>query len=189
MITNTSLGAKNSGQPATMKTHYDILNVSPIATLDEIKVAHRKLALKYHPDKHDRTKTRIELNFHRIQEAWECLRDSEKRQEYDHILSRTKENINKERVENGTTVHVNLSEMDVEECEVEVKVEVEEEGCNNMDERKKKILKLNISMSIFILTLIIVLKFTMEDDRDNGRWHHILDENKNVSHKNDTLHV
>ena len=147
-----------------------------MATLDEIKAAHRKLALKCHPDKqksavplcsninkendesiiaataatdhdprsgqqsNDGTKTRIELNFHRIQEAWECLRDSEKRQEYDHILSRTKENINKERVENGTTVLVNLSEMDVEECEVEV----EEEGCNDIDERKEETLIQNV---------------------------------------------
>lgn len=61
---------------------YQILGVSRDASKDEIKKAHRKLALKYHPDKNPDDKVARE-KFKRIQEAYDVLSDEEKRAAYD----------------------------------------------------------------------------------------------------------
>ena len=61
------------------KNYYDILGVSKTASVDEIKRAYRKLAHKYHPDKGDGDEAR----FKEINEAYQVLGDSQKRQQYD----------------------------------------------------------------------------------------------------------
>jgi curved DNA-binding protein CbpA len=64
-------------------THYQVLEVSPDASIEEIKEAFRRIVLKCHPDKNPNASKE---NFRRIQQAWECLRDS--RQPYDEELRR-----------------------------------------------------------------------------------------------------
>jgi DnaJ-class molecular chaperone len=61
---------------------YQTLGVGRDATRDEIKRAHRKLALKYHPDKNPGDKAAQE-KFKRVQEAYDVLSDDEKRAAYD----------------------------------------------------------------------------------------------------------
>ncbi len=61
---------------------YQILGVSRDASKDEIKKAHRKLALKYHPDKNPNDQVARD-NFKRVQEAYDVLSDEEKRPAYD----------------------------------------------------------------------------------------------------------
>ena len=61
---------------------YQTLGVSRDASKDDIKKAHRKLALKYHPDKKPDDKVAAE-KFKRIQEAFDVLSDDEKRAAYD----------------------------------------------------------------------------------------------------------
>ena len=59
---------------------YDILEVQPNATKNEIRKAYYKLAKKYHPDKTGGT---TEEQFKKIQSAYEILSDDQKRQLYD----------------------------------------------------------------------------------------------------------
>ena len=68
------------------KDYYQILGVSKTASADEIKKAYRKLALKFHPDKNKGNKE-AEAKFKEISEAYEVLKDNEKRSKYDNLGS------------------------------------------------------------------------------------------------------
>jgi len=63
------------------KGYYSILGVTPVASLAEIKRAYRIGVQKYHPDKNPR-KDAV-TTFHKIQEAYEVLSDTQARFEYD----------------------------------------------------------------------------------------------------------
>lgn len=66
------------------KNFYEILGLSQNATEDEIKKAYRKLAKEYHPDRHPDDAT-AEAKFKEIGEAYEVLKDEEKRRKYDEL--------------------------------------------------------------------------------------------------------
>ncbi len=66
------------------KDYYKILGVSRNATADEIKKAYRKLAMIHHPDKNQGDK-KAEAKFKEIVEAYEVLKDPEKRRKYDEM--------------------------------------------------------------------------------------------------------
>ncbi|HSW69623.1 MAG TPA: DnaJ C-terminal domain-containing protein [Gammaproteobacteria bacterium] len=67
------------------KDYYKILGVARDAKEDEIKKAYRKLARKYHPDVSK--ETNAEEQFKLVQEAYEVLKDPEKRTAYDQLGS------------------------------------------------------------------------------------------------------
>ena len=65
------------------KDYYSVMGVARDATQDEIKRAYRKLARKFHPDVSDEADA--EERFKEVGEAYEVLKDPEKRAAYDRL--------------------------------------------------------------------------------------------------------
>jgi hypothetical protein len=69
----------------SVKDYYAILGVSPKATLEEIRLAYRKLARIYHPDLS--TEVDAEERFLEVNQAYDVLANAEKRKAYDFFIS------------------------------------------------------------------------------------------------------
>ena len=69
---------------ADKRDYYEVLGISKGASDDEIKHAYKSLARKYHPDLHPDDKE-AESKMKEINEAYEDLSDSDKRQKYDQF--------------------------------------------------------------------------------------------------------
>lgn len=65
----------------TKRDYYEVLGVGKDASADEIKKAFRKAAVKHHPDKEGGDEAR----FKELNEAYEVLKDQQKRQRYDQF--------------------------------------------------------------------------------------------------------
>jgi len=68
----------------SQRDYYQVLNVSKQASESELKKAYRQLAMKYHPDKNPDDHT-AEEKFKEAAEAYEVLKDPEKRQIYNQL--------------------------------------------------------------------------------------------------------
>jgi curved DNA-binding protein CbpA len=66
-----------------IKDYYKILEIEPVASVEEIKKAFHRLALKYHPDKNPGNAA-ASLQFAEIQEAYETLSNPREREEYNY---------------------------------------------------------------------------------------------------------
>jgi molecular chaperone DnaJ len=65
------------------KDFYEVLGVARTASVEEIKAAYRKAALKWHPDRNPENKQEAEVKFRESTEAYSVLSDPQKRQVYD----------------------------------------------------------------------------------------------------------
>ena len=70
----------------TATSPYQVLGVPQTASVDEIKAAYRRLALKYHPDRNPGDRS-AEARFKEISEAYATLRDPEARARFDRFCS------------------------------------------------------------------------------------------------------
>ena len=69
---------------AQKRDYYEVLGVTKEASEEEIKIAYRKLAIKYHPDRNPDNKE-AEEKFKEAAEAYDVLHDAQKRQQYDQF--------------------------------------------------------------------------------------------------------
>src|ERR1700749_5116119 len=63
---------------------YDVLGVAKSASPDELKRAYRKLAMQHHPDRNPGDKS-AEQKFKELNEAYDVLKDDQKRAAYDRF--------------------------------------------------------------------------------------------------------
>ena len=66
------------------RDYYEVLGVNKDASDDEIKKAYKKMAIKYHPDRNPGDKKAEEM-FKEAAEAYDVLRDANKRRQYDQF--------------------------------------------------------------------------------------------------------
>src|SRR4051794_41299554 len=64
--------------------YYELLEVTRTASDGELKAAYRKLAMKWHPDRNPGSKE-CEAKFKEINEAYDVLKDEQKRAAYDRF--------------------------------------------------------------------------------------------------------
>jgi len=67
---------QNAENDDEVQCHYEVLGVSLDADNETIKKAHRKMALRFHPDKNLGNPDEAQDKFRRVQEAYECLSDA-----------------------------------------------------------------------------------------------------------------
>ena len=67
------------------RDYYEVLGVSKSASADEVKKAYRRLAMKFHPDRNKEDDGASEKKFKEAKEAYEALKDPEKKATYDQF--------------------------------------------------------------------------------------------------------
>ncbi|KAJ1656825.1 hypothetical protein IWQ61_003675 [Dispira simplex] len=76
------VATRSSGRNTTFPDYYDLLNVAPTATAEEIRKAYMREALQNHPDRSN--DPHATQKFQQVADAYFVLSDRQRRAEYDH---------------------------------------------------------------------------------------------------------
>ncbi len=74
-------------------TYYDVLEVSPASSLEEIRDAYRRMMLKWHPDRNRAAQRDAHSKMQTINEAYANLRDAQTRARYDAMLEKQRDRL------------------------------------------------------------------------------------------------
>ena len=80
---------KNETQPETdneIPNYYEILNIKPNATQNQIKKMFKRLSLAFHPDTEEDTGVDGDRRYRMIMEAYDILKNPDKRKKYDEEI-------------------------------------------------------------------------------------------------------
>ena len=80
---------KNETQPETyneIPNYYEILNIKPNATQNQIKKMFKRLSLAFHPDTEEDTGVDGDRKYRMIMQAYDTLKDPDKRKKYDEEI-------------------------------------------------------------------------------------------------------
>lgn len=102
---------------------YEVLDIKPTATNQEIKNKYKQLQLKYHPDK---SKDNYDDNIYKlIQKAYSILSDDKKREEYDFLMNNIKTSQNNDHIKlkNNYNKYTKLTKLKEDEKDDKTKEE------------------------------------------------------------------
>tara|TARA_Y100000815_G_scaffold257754_1_gene266592 strand:+ start:211 stop:783 length:573 start_codon:yes stop_codon:yes gene_type:complete len=141
-----------------IKNHYQILGISRNADNKEIKQAYKKLAVKFHPDKNNGDKF-FEERFKEIQESYEVLINTQKKNEYDRLYDSFYSNKQKNYQSQSQSTHKNTSTSYSNQKEEERK---QKEKKKEEDEKRRvSNIKKNAELAFEDKAWIFVANFTV----------------------------
>lgn len=83
-LTGRLIGASENGTDMAKRDYYEVLGVGKTADEKDLKSAFRKLAMQFHPDRNSGN-AEAEAKFKEINEAYDILKDGQKRAAYDRF--------------------------------------------------------------------------------------------------------
>ena len=125
------------------KDYYQILDIDPDSTTEEIRKAYKAASMKYHPDRNPGKDTTSQMQD--INEAYAILKDDDKRSRYDHEYKRFKQETTK--VSEPKTTSWTYSTYDIKDENVKRDVDDAREYARNLVEEFMESLKKNTKVA------------------------------------------
>lgn len=125
------------------KDYYQILDIDPDSTTEEIRKAYKAASMKYHPDRNPGKDTTSQMQD--INEAYAILKDDDKRSRYDQEYKRFKQETTK--VSEPKTTSWTYSTYDIKDENVKRDVDDAREYAHNLVEEFMQSLKRNTKVA------------------------------------------